>query len=491
MLWISIFLPDLCLQAHCRDGLGHLVDIPLAVSDGTASRPCVHAANPKALQAGIKIQMPLAAAQARATGLIVIPRNIEKEKKTVALIAEWLSQFTPMVCIESEGASLDVSASLRLFGGIAAITERIRIGIGELGFNVDIGVAPTPLAAWLLAKASRHRGKMLMCPDPAHLPEYLGEIPLVFFPWPAEVLQVLDSLGFACVNDLLQQPRTGLNRRLGNIVVHDLDRALARIPDPRVPIRLAENFRADIDLPFEVIDTERLAVPVGMLLAQMQGFLRARDAAVSKIELELKHGRVLVTRHGFGARQPIRHAADWMCLIRERLSAHPFAEPVSAIGLSTGRLSHFQKQNVSWLPTAHGHHEEWQTLLARIASRLDGEAHKGESSVFSIRLMEDPRPERAWCADGGHEKSPHSRQSKSRPLLLLSPPLAISTTGGVPEHHGLLEFLTVAERVEAGWWDNRPVVREYFIARNPQQEICWVFRDFCQDERWYLHGYFS
>lgn len=479
------------MQAHCRDALGQLLDIPLVVSDGAASRPYVHAANAKALQFGIKTQMPLAAAQARTTDLIVIPRNIEKEKKTVALIAEWLSQFTPMVCIESAGASLEVSASLRLFGGITAITERIRIGVDELGFDVDIGVAPTPLAAWLLAKASCHGAKRVMCADTAQLPEYLGGIPLLFFHWPVEVLQLLGLLGFVYVNDLLQQPRAGLNRRVGNIVVGDLDRALARAPDPRTPIRLAENFRSGIDLPFEMIDMEQLTVPINMLLAQMQGFLQARGAAVSKIELVLKHGRALATRHGFGAREPIRHAADWICLIRERLGTHPLKAPVSAITLSTENLSLFQKRNESWLPTTDSCHEGWQTLLARITSRLDGDAHKDRSSVFSVRLVDDPCPERAWRIDGGNQKRACSQQGKPRPLLLLATPLALSASGGVPQHHGSLEFLTAAERVEAGWWDNRPVVREYFVARNPEQEVCWIFCDFCQDKRWYLHGYFS
>ena len=76
-------------------------------------------------------------------------------------------------------------------------------------------------------------------------------------------------------------------------------------------------------------------------------------------------------------------------------------------------------------------------------------------------------------------------------LLLLAEPQALVTLDGAPQHHGPLSLVAGPERIESGWWDGRPVTRDYYVARNPQGEICWVFRDYRQQRRWYLHGYFA
>ena len=151
MLWLSIYLPELSLQSHCRGVLGQVRDLPLVISDGIATRPHVHSANACAHEAGITPMMPISSAQARTTELIVIPREPAKESQSLHQIATWLTQFTPMTCLETVGVSLEVSTSLKLFGGIGTLANRIRTGIRALEFHATLGIAPTPLAAHLLA----------------------------------------------------------------------------------------------------------------------------------------------------------------------------------------------------------------------------------------------------------------------------------------------------------------------------------------------------
>ena len=63
-----------------------------------------------------------------------------------------------------------------------------------------------------------------------------------------------------------------------------------------------------------------------------------------------------------------------------------------------------------------------------------------------------------------------------------------------PQWHGPLQFLSRAERLESGWWDEGEqggagdVQRDYFVARNPQGQWAWVFR---ATDGWYLHGLFA
>jgi len=498
MLWISVYLPELSLQSHARGALGHMHEVPLVISDGVASRPHVHAANACARDAGITPLMPVAAAQARAAQLLVVPREPAREQQTLQEIATWLAQFTPMVCPEKSGASLEISSTLRLFGGIAALAGRIRAGIPSLGLHAALGIAPTPLAAYLLARSSHHASHYMtgirMCRagdvTRAQLRERLADIPLALFDWPHDIVQPLAALGLVRVKDLLSQPRAGLRRRFGDRVLEDLDRALGQSADPREPHRVPEDFSSHADLLFDIVDAERLFIPISMLLNQMEGFLRARGAAVNEIVLELKHNRTLKTRHEFGARHPQRNAGEWLRLIRERLTAKPFPEAVVALTLVAPRLVACPEQNESWLPTPDVRQEKWQTLIERVASRL------GDKSVFSIRENSDHRPEYAWGqdTDRDHKKPARAAQAtpdKPRPLMLLTEPRALVTISGAPLHHGALALLAGPERIETGWWDGRPVARDYFVAKNPQQEICWIFRDYRQGKKWYLHGYFS
>ena len=490
MLWISIYLPELSLQSHARGAIGWLQSVPLVISDGAASRPYVHAANAFSREAGITLRMPVAAAQARVTELLVVQREREKEQEALQHIASWLTQFSPMVCGEAAGASLEISSTLRLFGGIAPLAARIRRGIGELGFHAYAGIAPTPLAAWLLAKASQHMTGLRMCREPANLPERLTDIPLVLFDWPQEILQPLSALGLVRVKDLLSQPRAGLRRRFGDQVLHDLDRALGRTGDPREPHRAPETFSCDTDLLFDIVDAERLFIPIRMLLKGMEGFMHARGAGASEIVLELKHNRTVKTTHKFGSRHAMRSAGHWIRLIRERLVAHPFPEAVVALKLSVTQLLPYHEQNDSWLPEPEAHREKWQALIERMASRL------GEKSVFTIRENSDHRPELAWKSgknhlDGKPGKSAGHAIKGPRPLLLLRDPMALVTVSGSPQHHGRLALLAGPERIDTGWWDGHPVARDYYVAHNPEREICWIFRDYRHGKKWYLHGYFS
>lgn len=495
MLWISLYLPDLSLQSHARGAIGHLQDVALVISDGVASRPHVHAANRFAREAGITPPMPVAAAQASAPNLVIVPRDATKEHDALDLIASWLTQFSPMVCRENAGASLEISSTLRLFGGLNTLATRIRRGIRELGFHASTGIAPTPLAAWLLAKEAHHQPGIRMCRESAELSTRLTDIPLEHFEWPVEIKKPLAELGLVRIRDLLGQPRAGLRRRLGDQVLHDLDRALGRTGDPREPHCVPEHFSGSTDLLFDIIDADRLLIPIRMLLNGMEGFMRARGAGASEIVLDLKHNRTFRTTHRFGSRHPLRGAEDWLRLIRERLTAHPFPEAVVGLKLSATQLIPFQEKNDSWLPEPEAHGEKWQALIERIASRL------GDKSVFSLSEQSDHRPELAWkedkqvCAEADREvKPPKSATAKNirpRPLMLLREPLSLVTLDGAPQHHGALSLLAGPERIDTGWWDGHLVARDYYVAANPENEICWVFRDYRHGKKWYLHGYFS
>ncbi len=471
-------------------------DLPIVVTDGPAMRPILHAINAAARECGMSVGMTLASARAMESSLVALPRVPQKEAQCVLQIAAWCSQFTPSVSINAHGVVLEVSASLRLFGGIAKLVAQIRQGMVAMGYRSLIGIAPTPLAAQLLAKMTQYQTGVRMCQHPAQLNERLALAPLPLFDLPHETLATLSTLGLTRINDLLVQPREGLRRRFGESLLNDLDRAMGKKPDPRLYYTLPDKFRSDIELVFELIESERLLHPITAMLTEMEGFLRARGAGVTGLVLSLKHSRDDFTEIIFDTRTPARDVSHWLRLIRERFNMISLKTAVVAITLKADRLGTFEEVNESFFPSTEAVSKKRDGLMDRLTSRL------GEGNVFSIAIKDDHRPESSWQI-GAHQKrvdlpakKPKQLLSKApqtiqRPTWLLREPRSLTTVNECPQYHGALTILAGPERIETGWWDNKPVARDYFVAKNPRQEVCWIFRDYRLGKRWYLHGLFA
>ena len=60
----------------------------------------------------------------------------------------------------------------------------------------------------------------------------------------------------------------------------------------------------------------------------------------------------------------------------------------------------------------------------------------------------------------------------------------------MPVHGDVLQLLKGPERIETGWWDNQPVSRDYYVARQRNGQQLWIYRNRL-DRQWYLHGVFG
>ena len=82
--------------------------------------------------------------------------------------------FTPMACLAPPDAIVaDIGGSLRLFGGLPRLVARLVGGARTLGYAARLGIAPTPGAALLLARA----GHTQPVTDPAQLSAALASDP--------------------------------------------------------------------------------------------------------------------------------------------------------------------------------------------------------------------------------------------------------------------------------------------------------------------------
>ena len=86
----------------------------------------------------------------------------------------------------------------------------------------------------------------------------------------------------------------------------------------------------------------------------------------------------------------------------------------------------------------------------------------------------------------GHRIDQHCAQ---RPVWLMSQPRTLRQQGKHLYWNGALSLVYGPERIEDNWW-REAVSRDYYIARDPQGQQYWVFRDRLQDH-WYIQGVFT
>src|SRR6266853_90138 len=165
-LWLALCLPALPLQlaARARACAG-----PLVITDGPRERPLISFCNDLARAAGITPAMKLAAAQALAHTLAVVPRDPGHERDALHELACWAYQFSAQVTIRQpkllrsygwqatgtsgSGLILETGGSERLLGGRSELHRRIQRELEQLGYRAAFGYAPTPRAAWLIGAA--------------------------------------------------------------------------------------------------------------------------------------------------------------------------------------------------------------------------------------------------------------------------------------------------------------------------------------------------
>ncbi|MGZ5083879.1 MAG: Y-family DNA polymerase, partial [Usitatibacter sp.] len=264
MLWIALELPSLPLQVAERAGESRE---PLVISEGPAQRPLVACANAAARAAGVREGQAVAAAKALASGLRVVPRDEKAERETLECLAAWAGQFTPMVSLDGQGIVLEIESTLRLFEGHAKLTGAIRRGLREMGLHATLGIAPTPLAARVFARAEARGLQVRGCIALAELRERLAELPLFLLDWPETTLARLTDLGVLRLRDMMALPAEGIAKRFGPGIVASLDRLAGRIADPREPYAPPARFRSRLELPAEAEGVEALLFPLRPMLA--------------------------------------------------------------------------------------------------------------------------------------------------------------------------------------------------------------------------------
>ena len=513
MLWVAVLLPTLPLDVFARASADAHVAHPFVVSSG-GHYPRVAAANDAARAAAIAVGQLVSAALALAPDVVIRDRDAASEEAALREVATLALAFTPNASIAPPDALVaEIGTSVRLFGGVRPLVERLIAETRARGYVARVALAPTPTAALLLARAGATHDVL----DVAELPAALASLPLSRLDLDADTLAMLAAAGITTFGAANALPRAALARRFGTALVATLDRALARAPDARDPYRPPPHFARKLVLPALVDEVAALQFAVNRLVDEFAVWLLARGLGATRLSLTLIHERhvrergIASTRAPFALGAPARAREHLSAVLRERLARIELPAPVEAIVLDGDETAPLAGRNLGLLPEDEAASAA-VPLVERLRSRL------GDDAVVTLAPQAEHRPEyattealagnaiaasaNARTSDGRAKRDRRSQASRAPPATGPDPRLPPRPIWLLDEAEALGGALEAKpwilrdgpERIESGWWDGRDFRRDYFVAETPHGEVVWIYRDHrygTDDGEWHLHGYFA
>ena len=405
---------------------------------------------------------------------------------------------------------LEVQASLRYFGGLPALLQRLHTALAPLGHRLHTVSASTALGAALLARVH----PQLNCADLAATRRALDAAPVWLLGPGRAHWEALQGMGLRTLADLKRVPRDGLARRFGEAMLSELDRATGQRPDPREPLVPASTFDSRLELYARADTTEQLLHGSHLLLARLVAWLAAQHAFVRRYTLVMQHekgSRRAAPTADFTAleialAEPSRDPAHLLVLLRERLASLQLPAPTLELRLHAQDIARRAPPNAELFPTPRAEQEGLTRLIERLQARL------GPEQVLRLVPRQDHRPERAsaWRLANAQMRPVRSRSAALpagnpgtlpttpavRPVWLLHPPEPLRERERGPVLDGQpLQLLSGPERIESGWWDGALAERDYFIAQLPGGALVWVYRARVPmpgaTQGWFLQGRFG
>ncbi|NOV28767.1 DNA polymerase Y family protein [Methylomonas sp. ZR1] len=468
-LWLCAYFPDLALTTLHLD-LNQAVASAMSYKGQTR----LHTVSAPARQAGVEPGMTPAAALALCPGLSIHNRDPFAERQALQQLAEIALDFSPWVSLDQPDCLLlEIRSCLTLFGGVESLRDKLKTVWQSSGHRPSIAISPAPTASVLLTKL----GQETIVIDRQALRSALGPLPIAALALEDKILHRLSRTGIRQLTDLWRLPRDGLAKRYGATLLQQLDRLAGQQTQILQAFHRPPRFQASREMPIELERIEHFFPAIEQLAGEFAAFLKTRDATTLGITLELLHHGRPATFFVLDFRAGNRNPKHWCDLLYEKLERSPLPAPVLAITLLSAAIVPFQPERFSLFDD----HEkpdsdaEWQAVLDQLQARLGHQALKFPGA------QADHRPERAMTVAPNQLTA--NPDLAPRPLWLLTNPEPVRLSG--------LSLLSLAERIESGWWDDQPIRRDYHSAQDISGRRLWIYRDLNAKQQWFVHGLFG
>lgn len=362
---------------------GSSPDVAVLLSRIAAGRELVAARCSIARAAGVRVGMTIAEARALLPpGIEPVLREYSAMKDAAALrrLAHWALRFTPLVATDPpDGLLLDVTASLRLFGGADRLLRRLIRGVRGLGFSCRAAAAPTFGAAWALARFASFQGSAVRdagrgrdrhedaagpAPDlfstqmpaasirrvhvraaileaavKADVAGVLAPLPIAALRVERDTIDALEEVGVLTIGQLIALPRRSLPSRFGPLLTLRLQQALGDRDERIEPVRPVEQVRASIVFDGPTTDTAAVSLCVRTLLDRCALQMRRRALGARRIELRIGRSDLEPVVLDVALSMPSDSAAHLWTLLRPRVESVNMGFGIEEIGAHITRLA--------------------------------------------------------------------------------------------------------------------------------------------------------
>ncbi len=445
----------------------------IAIVERVSNRQQIRSCNATAQAAGIFTGMALNSAYAILPSLTAVEYDADREALLLQQAGEWAMQFSSIVCPHgSNHILIEIGGSKRLFDSYECLLATIETELKKLGYTGLMGIAPTPLAANLLARANIRRGIL----NTKRLATIIRPLSISYLELAPDILEGLSRSGIRSIGQLLEISPASLTRRFGPACCNYLDRLMGRHPDPRTPLRLSDTFSRSTTLPIEVHDTNALQFATQRMINELAAFLIACDRGVNHFTFELVHERHENTRLELRFLQATSQTKHLHRVLSERLSQTQLPAPISALHLSASAFCEIERDASDFFLKSRSQQNSLGEVIDKLTSRL------GDDAIYTLAVVDEHRPEKAWKKSFPEIREAPVGNWPQRPLWLLETPKPANKA---------LQLLGDAERIETGWWDSNDVRRDYFVAKDRHGTRYWVFRDRGKPDSLFIHGIFA
>lgn len=367
--------------------------IPSAVGGDAKSRHgIVLAKSTPAKKYGISTAEPLVSALRKCPELVIVPSRFDLYLQYSEKLLKLLSDYTPDIeKFSIDEAFLDMTETIHLFGTPIDTADQIRKRIcSELGFTVNIGIAPNKLLAKMASDFEK--------PDQTHTLFY-PEIAKKMWPLPlrnlffagSSAVDKLERIGLHTIGDLANCDIRIIQAHLGNKYGTTLHQYANGIDDSPVcePEPINKGYGNSITLPQDISDYTT-ACQVLLALSETVGArLREKRVSCNCICVELKDWQFRKYSH----QTTLQTATDSTAVLYQHacslLKEFWDLTPVRLIGLRTSQISNDSYEQLSLFETPQSRKQkDLERAVDSIRGKYGIDSIKRASFLASDRIVD-------------------------------------------------------------------------------------------------------
>jgi protein ImuB len=474
LAFACLFVPDFPAQAVVRVE-PELRGKPVAILAGAPPLTKVFAVNREAKELGVETGMTKAQTEAF-QGIAWRWRSLSQEATAHAALLDCAWTISPRVDDGprrdeqdfSDTAVLDLAGCEKLFGSPEKIAHDLKRVASEVGFESNVAVAGSPLAA---VSAAQGFAGITVIPD-GEEGLRIGRLSLEALRIPFEFAETLSRWGIHTCAEFAALPEIAIVERLGQEGLRWWRLAQGTDVHPLIAKDFPSSFEERMDLESPVDLLEPLLFVLNRLLDQLCVRLRLHIFAIGEIKVTLT-----LERRDSRKKEPLLHirtirlpvpARDSKLLLKVLqldLEAHPPSSPVTAVSMLAIPVKARSQQFGLFLPLSPDP-ERLEVTLARIQNTV-GENRVGAPVLLDTHSPDSFQQSRFVLPEIREKKSAAAVQATTAMRIYRPPlPATVEFQKGKPAFLGcegvrrqILAFAGPWRR-KGDWWSETAWARE-------------------------------